>query len=53
MLILSLYSFIICLVAAVLYVAVNKIEPNNRVASALKFLIITLAVGAILAHLIG
>jgi hypothetical protein len=51
LLILSLYSFMICLVAAVLYVAVNNLEPNRRYASALKILIITLAVVAFLAHL--
>jgi hypothetical protein len=39
------------LIAAVLYVAVNKLEPNRRQASALKVLIIALAVVAILAHL--
>jgi hypothetical protein len=39
------------LVAAVLYVAVGKIEPNRRHAAGLKFLIIALAVAAILAHL--
>jgi hypothetical protein len=51
LLILSLYTIIICLVAAVLYVAVNNLEPNRRYASALKILIITLAVVAFLAHL--
>jgi hypothetical protein len=49
--ILSLYGFIICLVAVVLYVAVNNLESNRRYASALKILIITLAVLAFLAHL--
>jgi len=51
MLILSLYNLIICLVAAVLYVAVNKVEPNSRDAAGLKILIIGLAGAAILAHL--
>jgi hypothetical protein len=50
MLILSLYSFVICLVAAVLCVAVNKLEPNPREATTLKLLIIGLAGAAILAH---
>jgi len=50
MLILSLYNVIICMVAAVLYVAVNNVEPNRRHATALKVSIITLAVVAILAH---
>jgi hypothetical protein len=36
------------LVAAALYVAVNNLEPNRSHASALKILIITLAVVAIL-----
>ena len=48
--ILSLYNFIICLVAAVLYVAVNKVEPNRRDATGLKILIIGTAGAAILAH---
>jgi hypothetical protein len=48
---LSLYGLIVCLVAAVLYVAVNNLEPDRRYASALKILIITLAVVAFLAHL--
>jgi hypothetical protein len=51
LLILSLYNILICLVAAALYVAVNKLEPNRHHASALKALIIALAVVAILAHL--
>jgi hypothetical protein len=41
MLILSFYSFMICLVAVVLYGAVNKLEPNRRHASVLKILIVT------------
>ena len=51
LLILGLYSFIICLVAAVLCVAVNNLEPNRRESTALKILIIGLAGAAILAHL--
>jgi hypothetical protein len=51
LLILGLYSLVICLVAAMLYVAVNNLEPNRREATALKILIIGLAVAAILAHL--
>jgi hypothetical protein len=39
------------LVAAVLYVAVNNIEPNRRHAAGLKILIIGTAGAAILAHL--
>ena len=48
---LSLYNLVICVVAAVLYVAVNKHEPSRRIASALKVLIVTLAVAAIVRHL--
>jgi hypothetical protein len=50
MLIVGLYSFIIC-VAAVTVVAVNNLEPNRREATTLKLLIIGLAGAAILAHL--
>jgi hypothetical protein len=53
LLILSLYNILICLVAAVLYVAVNNLEPNRRHAFALKVAIIALAVAAILSHLMG
>jgi len=53
LLILGLYSLIISLVAAVLYVAVNNLEPNRRHAFVLKVLIITLALAAILTHLMG
>jgi hypothetical protein len=48
---LPFYSLAICVVGAVLYVAVNKHEPNRRVAAALKFLIVTWAVAAIVGHL--
>jgi hypothetical protein len=49
--VLPFYSLAICVVAAVLYVAVNEHEPSRRVASALKFLIVILAVAAIVGHL--
>ena len=48
---LALYSVVIYMIAAVLYVAVNKHEPNRRVAAALKFLIVTCAIAAIVGHL--
>ena len=48
MLIVGLYTFIICLVAAVLDVAVKKLEPNPLEAATLKLLIIGLAGAAIL-----
>ena len=51
MLVLGLYSFFICLIAAVLVVAVNNLEPNSHEATTLKLLIIGLAGAAILAHL--
>jgi hypothetical protein len=51
LLILSLYNLIICSVAAVLYVVVNEFEPNRRLASALKLVIVAVAVAAILGHL--
>jgi len=41
------------LVAAVLYGAVNNLEANRRYASALKVLIIAMAIVAILSHLMG
>jgi hypothetical protein len=42
-----LYVFVISNVAAMLFVAVNNIEPNRRYASALKFLIVVVSVAAI------
>ena len=50
-LLLSLYIIIVCLVAAVLYVAVNKLEPNPREGAGLKILIIGVVGAAIVAHL--
>jgi hypothetical protein len=49
--VLLFYGLAICVLAAVSYVAVNEHEPSGRVASALKFLIVTLAVAAIVGHL--
>jgi len=43
LLILGLYSFIICFVAAMLYVAVNNLEPDRREATALTLLFVGLA----------
>ena len=42
-----MYVFGICVVAAILLVAVDKIEPNRRYASVLKFLIIVVSVAAV------
>ncbi len=50
---LPFYSAVICVIAAVLFVAVNEHEPSRRVASALKVLIVTLAVAAIVGHLVS
>jgi hypothetical protein len=50
-LVLSLYNIVICLVAAALYVVVNELEPNRRLASALRIVIVAVAVAAILGHL--
>jgi hypothetical protein len=49
---LSLYNILICSVAAVLYAAVNNLEPNRRHASVLKLLIVILAGVTILTHLV-
>jgi multisubunit Na+/H+ antiporter MnhB subunit len=50
-LVLSLSNIVICSVAAVLYAAVNEFEPNRRLASALKLVIVAVGVGAIFSHL--
>ena len=42
-----LYVFVIGNVAALLFVAVNEIEPDRRLALALKFLIVFVSVAAI------
>jgi len=47
----GLYVLIICLVAAVLYAAVEAYDPNRRLASSLKRVIVAVAVAAILGHL--
>jgi hypothetical protein len=47
----SVYTVVICVVAAVLLLAVNRLEPNRRVASGLKIAIVAVAVAAILAYL--
>ena len=49
---LSAFTILICLVATMLYVAVNKLESNPREAAGLKILIIGVEPGeTILAHL--
>lgn len=42
-----IYIFGICFVAAILFVTVDKFEPNQRFASVLKFLIIFVSVAAV------
>jgi hypothetical protein len=45
------YVFTIWCVAAVLYVTVNEIEPNPRLAFVLKFLILAVGAAAIASRL--
>jgi hypothetical protein len=46
-----IYTFGISVVAAILFVAVNDIEPNRRLALALKFLIVFVSVAAVAGRL--
>jgi len=46
-----IYVFIICVVASVLFVAVDEFEPNRRYASVLKLLIVFVSVVAIATRL--
>ena len=46
-----IYTFGISVVAAILFVAVNDIEPNRRLALALKFLIVFVTAVAVAARL--
>ena len=47
-----MYVFGISVVAAILFVAVDNIEPNRRYALALKFLIVFVSVAAVAGRLI-
>ena len=47
-----IYVFGICVVATILLVAVDDLEPNRRYASVLKFLIVFVGVGAIAGRLL-
>jgi hypothetical protein len=47
-----IYVFVISVVAAFLFAAVNVIEPNRRYASVLKLLIVFVSVAAIAGRLI-
>jgi hypothetical protein len=46
-----IYVFGICVVAAILFVSVEEIEPNRRYALALKFLIVFVTAVAVAARL--
>jgi hypothetical protein len=46
-----IHIFSICVVAAILFVSVDEIEPNPRLAWTLKFLIIFVGVAAIAGRL--
>ncbi len=48
-----IYVFVICVVAAVLFLAVNKTEPNRRYALVLKLLIVFVSAAAIAGRLIA
>jgi hypothetical protein len=39
-----IYVFGICVVAAILFVAVNEIEPDRRLASALRLVIVAVVI---------
>ena len=47
-----LYSFTICFVAAVLFLIVDKFEPDRRYANVLKLLILALGAAAIARQLL-
>jgi multisubunit Na+/H+ antiporter MnhB subunit len=46
------YVFIICAVAAVLFLIVDDFEPNRRLASVLKFLVLVLGAAAVARQLL-
>jgi len=46
-----IHVFSVCVVAAILFVSVDEIEPNPRLALALKFLIVFVSVVAIAGRL--
>jgi hypothetical protein len=49
----SVYVFGICVVATILFVVVDKTEPNRRLALTLKLIVVAAACAAILNHLLG
>jgi hypothetical protein len=46
-----IHIFSVCVVAAILFVSVDEIEPNRRYASVLKLLIVFVSVAAIAGRL--
>jgi hypothetical protein len=46
-----IHVFSVCVVAAILYVSVDEIEPNRRYALVLKFLIVFVSVAAVAGRL--
>ena len=46
-----IHVFSICVVAAILFVSVDEIEPNRHLALALKFLIVFVSVAAVAGRL--
>ena len=46
-----IHVFSICVVAAILFVSVDEIEPNRRYALVLKFLIVFVSVAAVAGRL--
>ena len=46
-----IHVFSICIVAAILFVAVDDLEPNRRYASALTYLIVFVSVAAVAGRL--
>jgi hypothetical protein len=47
-----IHVFSICVVAAILFMSVDEIEPDHRLALALKFLIVFVSVAAIARRLL-
>jgi hypothetical protein len=47
-----IHIFSVCVVAAILFVAVDDLEPNRRYASVLKFLIVFASIAAVAGRLL-
>ena len=48
----TFYVFTICFVGALLFLIVDKFEPNRRLASVLKFLLLALSAAAVARQLL-